>query len=365
MTGARFFGFVMIDSVKFIGKLNMKHLHVGDGLIMNGGAEFNEVELSFAKVQGVIDMNSSIFKGKLIMDGVVSADGLFMNGIVALNEIKMRSARIDDQVSMVGSEFRRKLDMDNLQVRKSLYLRGKSEFNKVILRAAKVAGQIDMSESIFSEKLNLESISVGQSILCKLSMFGNKSSFDIFFAKVGGSITLFGAKNLPTIDLAGVQINGELSLPYSDTDSETWQDGVELKLTNASVGALNAYEKSWPKKVELTGFTYARLGGQTIIGGRMDIGGDGSRWYEDVLGRQEHYSPQPYEQLGAVLQKEGFDTRAREVLYKGKCRGTDATRFGITWVFRSFQEWMIGYGYYTRRIFWWFLGFTMFELPPN
>ncbi len=138
--------------------------------------------------------------------------------------------------------------------------------------------------------------------------------------------------------------------------SPKWGKGAKLFLQNTEVKALQDREDSWPNELELTGFTYSRLGGLTSAESKSMATRE-VKWLKSWLEKQSYYSPQPYEQLAKVLKEEGYPSKARNVLYWSKNREETASK-DLNHYWLKFLKWTIGYGYKLYYIFIWLLGMS-------
>jgi hypothetical protein len=73
--------------------------------------------------------------------------------------------------------------------------------------------------------------------------------------------------------------------------------------------------------------------------------------------KQKPYSPEPYQQLAAVLRNQGYLGIADEILYAGKKRETEAAA-SWRWIELTTSRAFIGYGYYLFRSLYWALAFV-------
>jgi hypothetical protein len=118
-----------------------------------------------------------------------------------------------------------------------------------------------------------------------------------------------------------------------------------------------AEENVWPAQLDLDGFVYRRVGGYHSDAD-VDITRRGSEWFIDWLGRDQPYSPQPYEQLAKVLHEMGHAEEANDVLFAGRERARNrAWQEGAlgTWLGLWALQLTIGYGYgrgYFRALYW-------------
>ena len=340
---------ISLSGSKFTGKLKMNALQVGGSLLMSK-AEFAEVVLRSAKIGGRLHMTGSKFTGKLNMDKLQVDSSLFMRRDAEFADVVLRSAKIGGQLSMIGSKFTGTLDIDMLQVAGHLLMR-EAEFGDVDLRSAEIGGQLEMTGSKFTGTLDMDFIDVGESLLLRGGEFAKLVS--PIFAKIGSNLDISGAK-LVSLDLTGTRIDGELSLGSEEYGDPKWNDGSQLTLRNTVVGAWQDLdrEESWPKKLELAGFTYNRLGG--FGAGATEIAKRDTEWFTAWLEKDESFPTQPYEQLASVLRKAGQNDTADDVLYAGRERERGNAR-GFKWWGLTLLDYSMGYGFglrYFRALFW-------------
>ncbi len=292
-------------------KLDMSAMNVGDHLLMCDGAEFAEVDLGTAKIQGGVEMNKSKFAGKLNMHRINVGGGLFLGDGADFAEVDLGTARIERGLDICNSKFAGKLNMNGIKVGGDLCMRNGAEF---------------------ADEVNIVSS------LIEFNLIISNCAFN-------------------SLDLAGTYIGGEFTLG----SGIRWvmKDSV-LTLRNTEVGALRDLVDAWPPNLELGGFKYSRLGGfdgnETYSMAYRDIGWLKQEWLE----KQRTYSPQPYEQLADVVKKMGLLDQANEILFAKKEReqkqAWDLQQWR-SWFWLAAQRYSIGYG---CHIFWslgWIVGF--------
>jgi hypothetical protein len=273
---------------------------------MYGGAEFAEVDLVAAKIEGTVAMNGSKFTGKLIMSGI-QAGSLLMHGGAEFAEVDLGAAKIGGQVAMNGSKFTDKLNMNSLQAEGDLLMHGGAQFAELIT-------------------LN--------------------------FTKIEKNLNLSGS-TLPGLDLTGTHVGGEFTLGPPATQ---WTKGAKLILRNTAVLALQDLPNAWPDKLELNGFTYTFLGSLASEDAN-NIATRKVSQFKELLIKHKPYSPQPYEQLAKILRKEGYPDKADELLYAGKNRELSEVEGFLNWLRLALLKVFIGYGYRIYYAVFWFFGF--------
>jgi hypothetical protein len=212
--------------------------------------------------------------------------------------------------------------MSGLQTGSDLVMRN-AELANVWLDSAHVGGQLDLSYSKVSDvsdgprfleltsarvgQLNLRYSKVAGTILCfgldvEQNAFMEAANFDdeihCVIAKIKGGLYLELAQIQKSINLSGVEVGGALSL-----DSARWSHDSTLILRNAKVGII-ALSDAWAPKLDLDGLTYQSAGA--------------ANQFQDWFGRLDHYAPQPYDQLAAVVQGQGNSRLATAIRYSGR-----------------------------------------------
>jgi hypothetical protein len=297
---------------KFTGPLNMYGLQVEKDLFMSN-AEFNEVNLSEATIGSRLEMSDSKFSGLLDMNSLQVDGHLFMRDTptfmrdAEFNEVNLVGATIGDVLEISGSKFTGFLDMNGLQVRNYLVM-SNAEFNGVGLIEGNIGGQLSMIRSKFTGLLGMGSLQIGSHLFMNNAEFSKDVS--LVFSNLNGTLDL-SSSTFASLDLTGTQIRGELAL-----NGTSWSQGAQLILVNTDVGILHYTEEAWPEKLDLNGFTYVSLKNRAADDrDPFDVS-----WFKGWLERQEHYSPQPYEQLASVLLKQGYGNKSRDILFASRKR---------------------------------------------
>jgi hypothetical protein len=186
----------------------------------------------------------------------------------------------------------------------------------------------------------------------------NGSEINLIFAEIVGNLDISGSE-VPSLDLTGTRIQGEFRLGSEMHSPVRWHDAAKLILRNTKIAALQDLPGAWPGEMVLDGFTYDRLGGLGT-GRTNEMAGRDASWFIEWLAKQKSYSPQPYEQLASILQKEGYRETARKILYESRNRESKEKAAGWYWLWLSILWLFIGYGYYPFHfVLWWVLIFTV------
>jgi hypothetical protein len=233
-----------------------------------------------------------------------------------------------------------------------------------------------MSGSTFEGKVNLSSAKVGGAAYLRYGATF-KAEVDLIGASIGSSLDFSDARITGPVEMTGCQVVGELRLGSSRHRPARWEQGALLVLRNAHVGALqdwwqDASNNSWPKALELEGFTFDRLGGLFGTGKEADMMARPSGCYVAWLGRDAGSSPQPYEHLASLFRRAGEPGKANDILYaarerrrrlalskvdhRGHPKDREVPEGVGLWLLRS----TIGYGLGNRyfRLLWWVGGLT-------
>jgi hypothetical protein len=193
---------------------------------------------------------------------------------------------------------------------------------------------------------------VGSYALLGGAEFDGPVSFEFGKAE---ELQLAGATFQRNVDLTGMQILSDLILGSPDNAPPHWGSS-ELILNDASADAIQDTQHAWPTKLDLNNFTYRSLTGlDGEEGDRMADRGTG--WFEQWLGSAS-YSPQPYQQLAAVLRAEGQADKADEILYISEENAASHVALPQR-VWMTALDLTVGYGYHIDRALFWVAGFVL------
>jgi hypothetical protein len=371
LSSAHVGGQLVLVGSKVTGTLGMQELRVDKDLVMRE-AEFATVDLSGAHVSGQLDLSSSTVTGPImrVPPGFGNPSGFgiplcsradstrqdamgWSADTAKSDTVRLMGARVDGNLDLQRSKIPCTLDMVELQIGQSLLSHG-AQFDQIVMINAQVNGQLSLSGAKITGTVVMEDVQVSSTLF-----LGRKSEFDgrvgFIFGKVGGNIELAGGIFHQDVDITETQIGGELRLGTSHQAPPRWSPNSTLILRDVSAGAIQDLPNAWPKKLDLTGFTYRSLGG--LYAAENDpMSGRSIEWFEDWLGEQVPYTPAPYIQLAAVLRDQGKPDTADGVLYASKERERAQSPFWRN-VWLSANRLLIGYGYHVERALYWSLGF--------
>jgi hypothetical protein len=254
--------------------------------------------------------------------------------------------------------------------------------NGVALSAnsAKIAGGVSLRDHFRAEgEVILFNANIGQVLDCNNGEFINANDFAIQAARItvkdislayhfyargvvdfsgsivhgnldcrGGKFVYFGAKG-PALDVTGAKIEGNLCF------YDHFELTGSLDLRNATVEMFWDARENWPQtnNLSLDGFVYDKLGTFSLTDARSRID-----WLR--LQSQDHFLPQPYEQLAKVLRSMGHGEEADEVMIE---KNRDHGR-RLPWYSLSHLMWyatlgkIVGFGYKPLNALYWSLGFV-------
>ena len=356
LRGAEIGGQLAMDGSTFEGTLDMNVMRVSGYLFMSGEAKFKDVVLRGAEIGGQLAMDGSTFEGTLNMNHMRVSGYLFMRGDAKFKDVDLGGAEIGGGLEMDGSTFEGTLAMDDMHVSGHLFMREDAKFMAVDLIDSVVEGGLDMDDSTFEGTLNMDRIQV--SSRCSMSNSNFKKPVDLLFARLNSIFDISGSQ-FDSLNLTGTHIRGEFRLGSGMHLGTRWKGRKEMTLRNTTVDAIQDRKDAWPKELKLIldGFTYTRLGGYGV-GTEPSMADRTVRWLKEWLEKQQHYSPQPYEQLAKVLRESGHNRKAQSILFSGKQRQRSNTpcprKLGLFLV-----EIFVGYGYKNYRALGWVLLFTL------
>ena len=340
LRGAQITGQLSMIGTTVKGTLDTASASVGGALLMAEGATFKKVMLRGAQITGQLAMREATVTDTLDMASA-SVGGALLMDRATFAQVMFRGASVGDQLSLIDARIKGKLDMDSVSVGSALLMRA-TVFEEVILRGAQITGQLAIRDATVTGRLDMTSASVGDSLLMDGTTFADVA---LGFAMIGSMLNLTGG-TFRALNLTGATVEGELRL-ITDNKSINWlpdskdqSNEIQLNLQNTQVGTLVDSPKSWPKKIELRGFTYRQLGGAEQKDEPSEqLAPDFIKW----LGRSKTFSFQPYQQLATVLRAAGKSGTADAVLFAGKererknAKGWEKAWLNVLWF-------VIGYG---------------------
>ncbi len=353
--------------------------------------------------------------------------------LVSANGIQLKSAWIDGNLDLSHVIIPFPLILTKCNIPDGIKLNS-SELPLLILvgshtGAINARGVVVRSDVLLSNEfhstgeVDFYGAKIGGNFYCADATFSNpgKETLSIELASVDGGASLDqGFQSDGIVQMTGATIKGYLSMDHAKfaTDAENGLDARGMKLdgefqwTNverspstildlsyANVSTFKDDEKSWPNSGHLSidGFVYGAIDGLTNTMNPREV----TRRL-DWIRRQAGFSPQPYQELAAVLRQGGRDGDATQVLIakevdmreyvaqgtvgsasSSQGRGTAASNSGADastasanamarprwskgWVkglltrFVGFTLWItIDYGYQPLRALWWIVGFVI------
>ncbi|HEX4128859.1 MAG TPA: hypothetical protein VHZ24_02365 [Pirellulales bacterium] len=314
-----------------------------------------------ARIEGRLDLQAANIVFALYFDRCVLASGLNLLGaeIHALN--------------LSGSHVGR-ITADGMKVEGGVFLRaGFKSTGHVRLLGAHIGGNLDCEAGHFANPggealaidgaqiagsvlLNRRFVADGQVRLLGAEIGGNLSCDAGVFINVGKEALLADRLKVDgNVFLSdGFQPRGRVALPSAIIHGfVVWQnvagpENTTLDLRSAKIGTLWIGRESWPAQGHLLlhGLTYDELDDRSSLDARLWI-----EWLR--LQPPIPFRPQPYEQLAAVLRKDGQDSDSKKVLFAKE--HDRAHRAPLSWSqvpwYRLFGP-LIGYGYKPWRAFW-------------
>jgi hypothetical protein len=294
-----------------------------DVLLRSGFRAYGEVEFTGAEISGDLDCREGRFLNgsgvALVAKGLKVGDSILLrDGFMARGSIKLRAAEIGGDLDCTGARIlcATILSSNILPVPRNRKSQGKGASLK------------EADETVSGDAM-LEDANRPTAISAVLAAVKGNAWFRRDFV-TDGMVDLRRASVLGDVSFINAQFvgdvsNGVIARACSIGTSLYWQrvsrnEGTELDLRHASIGALWDDEKSWPAKGSLF-LDQCRFG--TIRDGPKSAESR-LRW----LGLQTNYSAQPYEQLAKVLRDSGLYGEAINVLIAGENARTQ--RGGLT-----------------------------------
>jgi len=337
--GVTIHGGVFLDELHADGEVNFAWTTIGRSLQCNGGQFVSTNSRSIA-----LDLDGVRIEGSVMLNSNFYAEG----------ETRLLGANIGRDLECVGGRF---IDINSSGI--ALNARSAKIKGNVFLRNQFYAqGQVDLTDADIGELLDCgggdfvnavspalqaESLHVKDVFLIN----GFHSQGAVFFdnAVISGDLNCrggqfeFGDPGGPALDVNGAKIGGGLLLDKS------FNLNGPLDLRFARVETVLDADESWPKtnNLLLDGFVYERFGPFSPVDADSRI-----RWLHRQS--QDHFFPQPYEQLAKVLRNMGREIDADEVMIeKNKDYARHLHNYAVLWY--GYIGQVNGYGYRPGRAF--------------
>jgi hypothetical protein len=372
MNGFRAEGEIRLLGAHFAGQLNLSGAHLnnpdgialyGDGTQIDGGlvcqlgfrAE-GEMRLLGAHIAQQLNLVGAHLKAPggiaLGLDGArIDGDLRCQNDFLAEGELRLLGTHITGQLSLNGAHLNNPggiaLYADGAQIDRDMFCDHGFEADGLMrLPGAHIGGQLSFIGAHLNNPsgnaLHAVGADISEDMLCGPDF------------KADGALRLQGVHVVRRLDLAGAKLNDPsgvaLDLRHATITNlvlpkATAPRGV-VDLTHARLTHL---EDGWPNT------TYgARLGGLSYetLSPLDDQIVERLNWLSEAEGA---FRPQPYEQLAAVLRREGHDDDARQVAVAKE----RARRRTLRWPSKlrsGFLALTVGYGYKPAKGLWWLAG---------
>ena len=374
---------VFIDQSEMYGLISERGIHLTDNMFRKG------LKLDGAQIGARLDLRGSQFEGELGLRDIQIGSGIFIGKIQAHSDVDMHFAKArlqlaGDKVSVTG-----KLDLRGVDIGTEIYLQG--EFDSLNLRHARVlsqacfdrshiegsfeagyayigesfefskgkvgqarfgsmeiGGRLDLEETTFDDSLDIQGTRVSRNISLqdsklKVSLRANDCEtmhqFDLERARIDGPAEMKGirvgtamiledAEFGSSVDLTDAQINNSLLMKNCDIS-----DGM-LNLNGVQTGGTWYLENANLSRVRLNRFMYS------------DIYPRDYTSLFNLLGKHVEYHPDAYKQMANVLQSQGYEELAEDILIKGQSHSNRYKLLGF-WskLWNCVSHITIGYGY--------------------
>jgi len=361
LSGAIIGGDLILEDSKVEGNLNMNNLEMKGRLTMRGITTMKDINLRTTQVQGPASFYKCDIGNSLILERFSTSISLFIQQTNTVN-VDIRNARIGDQLEIAGSKLTGPLSMNYLNVKNQFKLINSSEFSDVLMIGGTVGGQCDLINIKVNGSFDMQSVAIDGNFYIRNNYFGNK--FSLIDSDIERSVMISG-NTLIYVDLGGSSVKAELQIGEKGMGND-WKKDAFLNLRNAKTNILSdGGPDSWPKNLNLDGFTYSGLGqGARGEGDENNIALRKYPWFKKWLAREVPFSAQPYFQLASLLDRLGHGEMANSILYASKERERKKAwekKLLPKWFGFSLLNITIGYGYggrYFRSLIW-VLGFVL------
>jgi hypothetical protein len=401
----RIAGLVDLNSAEIGGQVLIRNLHLTPGTpapTSLGGPHTDAQQSAFAAPRLTVGANLTIIGDTILGGGVdlssATLGGLFIGGRCQLNNsgavaLNLTNAQLNSDVTFKqGLTIRGRTAMSRATIRGRLTLQGATLqdaedhilLDAYSLRVDAIVALQDLTAT--GGRLIFNGATLGAFIAHGATITNpTGQSLNLRQAQVDGAVMLNdGFTSIGHVVLDGARIAGRLTLRGSsftcpqpspgnrDADAvsaiTTRAEGgmnfawkhcePSIDLTSASTTTVVDDPTRWPRRYDLTGFTYARFDGSALIPGNPWDVNARCEWLEHAV-----FETGAFEHAARVFREAGFATEAEEILIRQrdasrrtrlKEAATARRTAKLLAYVRSCRDWLygrtVGYGYRPGRV---------------
>ncbi|MEV4643694.1 hypothetical protein [Saccharopolyspora sp. NPDC049357] len=366
-----------LDSLRLPG-CRLRHLDARQ-LRTSGNVELDEdftarVDLTGARIDGHLSLDSAHLTGDADRPGIDAErarveQGIFSRETTVDGELRLSHARISGPVMLNGSRLRnpgrRALNTEYSTIDSRFSLRDLVADGEVHLVGSRISGDLGLSRARLNNPnalaLSADSLTVDRSLLCS-GLVAN-GAVNLIGAQIGGGLAFVNTTVRQPQGWALLLIETDALLLTLRLAQES--EGA-ISLRDGRFGRLTDDPLHWPENctIELTGTHYQRVTQRSTdvepcpIDTRLQWMHQHSITTPTAVtdpAAPTTFSPAPYAQLAAALQRDGFDQDARRVQrFKERRRHRAMGPLGAAW--GTLQDITVGFGHRPALALAWLTG---------
>ena len=255
LSNARIGGIIDLTGATVNDHLEMNGVKLGAHLFMRTRNKdlpslFDSVGLVGAEIKGQVDMTSATVKGDLAMGGLTVDSDLFLSSAPGLpatfQNIDMVGAKVHGQIDMTGTIVKGRLEMAGLTVGEDLFLRTRNKelpatFETVSLVAAEVDQQLDMTGTTVNGTLELGGLRIGTHLFLGSEIERDSGAL---LPATYHDVSMVGTQVGRNIEFVGATVHGKLDMNSITAENLLMRtDHAELPATFADVILIGAKVK--------------------------------------------------------------------------------------------------------------------------
>ncbi|TDC94483.1 hypothetical protein E1161_08115 [Saccharopolyspora aridisoli] len=357
----------------------LPHLDYARQLRTSGAVELNEgftarVDLAGARIDGHLSLDSAHLTGDADHPGIDAERTLIEQGVFGREttvdgEMRLSHARISGPVVLDESRLRnpgrRALNTEYSTIDSQFSMRDLVADGEVHLVGSRISGDLGMPRARLNTPnalaLSADSLTVDRSLMCS-GLVAN-GAVNLIGAQIGGALAFVNTTVRQPHGWALLLIETDALLLTLRLAPES--EGA-ISLRDGRFGRLTDDPPHWPEKctIELTGTHYQRVTQRNTdvepcpIGTRLKWMHQHSITTPSAVtdpAAPATFSPAPYAQLAAALQRDGFDQDARRVQrFKERRRHRAMGPLGACW--GALQDITVGFGHRPALALAWLTG---------
>ena len=330
-------------NVKVSGSIRIREVDAKSGFTVSR-SDLHGIEVTESNIDGTLSLRETLVHDKVSVVNTEVGNSVLMGcreersdgeHCATYGATDFINVSVGRSIHLVGSHFKSSAKFESLRLGGNLITNGVQYSGDLLFIGGTIDGRVYASEARSAHGLYALGTVVRGGMDVRKGIYGSVKILD---TDIHRDLDLGETDVAFFLDISGTGVHGALRLaPLSrlkqeEADSRNRGFRRHFIARNARVRVLEDTRDAWERwsVLDLSGFEYEKLSslGKSVRERADNPYVRGAGWFKkNWLDRMETYSPQPYNQLSALLRREGQVDTANAVLFEGK----DRERAGLSW----------------------------------